>query len=93
MPNRTHNYAIVGDLVRGMGTLALEGIGFSSADRGAGYRGGSPRERMLDKPADAGELAATNRRGQPLAKATRRIRHGAAPGFCYSGLTPSNLRE
>ena len=50
--------------------------------------GGSPRQRMLDKPADAGKLAPSNRREQSHAKAISRICHDVAPGFCYSGLTP-----
>ena len=55
--------------------------------------GGSPRQQMLDKLADAGELAPSNRREQSHAKAISRIRHDVAPGFCYSGLTPLFLRE
>ena len=48
--------------------------------------GGSPRQRMLDKPADAGKLASSNRREQSHAKVMSRIRHDVALDFVTPGL-------
>ena len=76
------------DLMRAMWILALEGEKVLIRRRALDTVGGSPRQRMLDKLADAGKLAPSNRREQSHAKAIRRIRHDVAPGFCYSGLTP-----
>ena len=74
------------DLMRAMGILALEGEKVLIRRRAPDTVGGSPRQRMLDKLADAGKLAPSDRREQSHAKAMSRIRQDVALDFVTPGL-------